>query len=153
MKNRLEKLRRKLEVAKARKDYVTAALLIKEIEEYNPVSVERERVNLYDLMKDNKDARENICYKLIEMTVAADLLYGKAMEFQEALPKGTTADYAERMKRLVKAAHDAVAFIDLYGNTAMSEHYATIVETVENKVMYFLSNVVANVVKQKIDFN
>ena len=88
---------------------------------------------------------------MIEMTVCADLLYLKAMEFQEALPPGIEGlDYIERMKRLVKDAHDAVAFIDLYGLPALSEHYAGVVEAVEEKLMYNMRNVVANTVRERI---
>lgn len=56
----------------------------------------------------------------------------------------TKIDYIERMKQLVKEAHDAVAFIDLYGIPALSEHYAAVVDAVEQKTMYNMAPVSGN---------
>ena len=138
MGNRINKLEKRLREAQQRHDYATVAKLMQELE--------REKHAVYD-----EELRHELCVKMIEMTVCADLLYGKAMEFQEAMPGDIGhVDYIERMKRLVKDAHDAVAFIDLYGIPALSEHYATVVEAVEEKLLYNMRNVVANTVREKI---
>lgn len=151
MGNRINKLEKRLHEAQQRHDYATVAKLVQELEQQKREAYADERLSLYECTKDNEGLRRELCVKMIEMTVCADLLYGKAMEFQEAMPGDIgNVDYIERMKRLVKDAHDAVAFIDLYGIPALSEHYATVVEAVEEKLMYNMRNVVANTVRERI---
>lgn len=151
MGNRINKIERRLREAQQRHDYATVAKLMQELEQEKRENYADGRLSLYECTKDDEELRHELCVKMIEMTVCADLLYGKAMEFQEAMPGDIGhVDYIERMKRLVKDAHDAVAFIDLYGIPALSEHYATVVEAVEEKLMYNMRNVVANTVREKI---
>lgn len=151
MGNRINKLEKRLREAQQRHDYATVAKLVQELEQQKREAYADERLSLYECTKDDEGLRRELCVKMIEMTVCADLLYGKAMEFQEAMPDDIgNVDYIERMKRLVKDAHDAVAFIDLYGIPALSEHYASVVEAVEEKLMYSMRNVVANTVRDKI---
>ena len=151
MGNRINKLEKRLKEAQSRRDYATVARLMQEIEQARQQEEAEERVSLYEITDGDKELRNRLCKKMIEMTVCADLLYLKAMEFQEALPKDVVKiDYIERMKRLVKDAHDAVALIDLYGLPALSEHYGEVVEVVEEKTMYNMANVVANTVRERI---
>lgn len=151
MGNRINKLEKRMKQAQERRDYATVAKLMQEIEQARQAEEAEERISLYEVTDGDKELRNRLCKKMIEMTVCADLLYLKAMEFQEALPgEVTKIDYIERMKRLVKEAHDAVAFIDLYGLPALSEHYADVVEAVEERTMYNMANVVANTVRERI---
>ena len=124
---------------------------MQELQQARQAEETEERVSLDEMTKGDAELRNRLCKKMIEMTVCADLLYLKVMEFQEALPKDVVKiDYIERMKRLVKDAHDAVAFIDLYGLPALSEHYGEVVDAVEQKTMYNMANVVANTVRERI---
>lgn len=151
MGNRINKLEKRLREAQARRDYATAACLMQELQQARQARETEERVSLNEMTMGDEELRSRLCKKMIEMTVCADLLYLKAMEFQEALPKDVVKiDYIERMKRLVKDAHDAVAFIDLYGLSALSEHYGEVVDAVEQKTMYNMANVVANTVRERI---
>ncbi len=151
MGNRINKLEKRLREAQARRDYATAACLMQELQQARQAQETEERVSLNEMTMGDEELRSRLCKKMIEMTVCADLLYLKAMEFQEALPKDVVKiDYIERMKRLVKDAHDAVAFIDLYGLPALSEHYGEVVDAVEQKTMYNMANVVANTVRERI---
>ena len=150
MGNRINKLEKRLREAQARRDYATVACL-QELQQARQAEETEERVSLNEMTMGDEELRSRLCRKMIEMAVCADLLYLKAMEFQEALPKDVVKiDYIERMKRLVKDAHDAVAFIDLYGLPALSEHYGEVVDAVEQKTMYNMANVVANTVREKI---
>lgn len=151
MGNRINKLEKRLREAQARRDYATVACLMQELQQVRQQQEAEEHVSLHEITEGDTELRNRLCKKMIEMTVCADLLYLKAMEFQEALPKDVVKiDYIERMKRLVKDAHDAVAFIDLYGIPALSEHYAAVVEAVEEKTIYNMANVVANTVRERI---
>ena len=101
MGNRINKIERRLREAQARHDYATAAKLMQELEREKQATYEDERLSLYECTKDDAELRRELCVKMIEMTVCADLLYGKAMEFQEAMPGDIGhVDYIERMKRL-----------------------------------------------------
>lgn len=151
MGNRINKLEKRLREAQARREYAKAACLMQELQQARQQQEAEEHVSLLEITGGDTELRNRLCKKMIEMTVCADLLYLKAMEFQEALPKDVVKiDYIERMKRLVKDAHDAVAFIDLYGIPALSEHYAAVVEAVEEKTIYNMANVVANTVRERI---
>lgn len=151
MGNRINKLEKRLREAQRRRDYAKAACLMQELQQARQAAEAEEHVSLLEITEGDTELRNRLCKKMIEMTVCADLLYLKAMEFQEALPKDVVKiDYIERMKRLVKDAHDAVAFIDLYGIPALSEHYAAVVEAVEEKTIYNMANVVANTVRERI---
>lgn len=151
MGNRINKLEKRMKEAQARRDYATVACLMQELQQARQQQEAEEHVSLHEITEGDTELRNRLCKKMIEMSVCADLLYLKAMEFQEALPKDVVKiDYIERMKRLVKAAHDAVAFIDLYGIPALSEHFADVVEAVEEKTIYNMANVVANTVRERI---
>lgn len=151
MGNRINKLEKRMREAQQRRDFATVARLMQELERLRRAEYAARSLTLAEATEGDAELRNGLCRKMIEMTVCADLLYLKAMEFQEALPPGIEGlDYIERMKRLVKDAHDAVAFIDLYGLPALSEHYAGVVEAVEEKLMYNMRNVVANTVRERI---
>lgn len=152
MGNRINKLEKRLHDAQANRQYGKALLLMQELEKAKALELSTERVSLFECTEGDKELRHKLCVKMIEMTVCSDLLYDKIMEFEEALPKSVVSlDYIERMKKLHKDAHDAVAFIDLYGLPALSEHYASMVEEVEEKLLYQMGNVVANIVQKRLN--
>ena len=78
-------MEKRLREAQSRRDYATVACLMQELQQARQAEETEERVSLYEITDGDNGLRSCLCRKMIEMTVCADLLYLKAMEFQEAL--------------------------------------------------------------------
>ena len=95
-----------------------------------------------------------MCTLLVRGLVYTDLCYGISIELKSQLDKYglLSVDLFDQMTNTVKNFSKIIHTIDLPGDLKLSEHYADIVEEVEDKCSYWIENIVRTAIHKRIEF-
>ena len=101
-----------------------------------------------------KDQLIEMCTLLVRGLVYSDLCYGISIEIKSQCDKYglLSIDLFDQMTATVKNFSKIIHTIDLPGDLKLSEHYADIVEEVEDKCSYWIENIIRTAIHKRIVF-
>lgn len=112
----------------------------------------KHHVTLVDAL--TKDQLIEMCTLLVRGLVYSDLCYGISIEMKSQCDKYglLSIDLFDQMTTTVKNFSKIIHTIDLPGDIKLSEHYADIVEEVEDKCSYWIENIIRTAIHKRIEF-
>ena len=112
----------------------------------------KHHVTLVDAL--TKEQLIEMCTVLVRGLVYSDLCYGISIEMKSQCDKYglLSIDLFDQMTTTVKNFSKIIHTIDLPGDIKLSEHYADIVEEVENKCSYWIENIIRTAIHKRIEF-
>ena len=112
----------------------------------------KHHVTLVDAL--TKDQLIEMCTLLVRGLVYSDLCYGISIEMKSQCDKYglLSIDLFDQMSTTVKNFSKIIHTIDLPGDLKLSEHYADIVEEVEDKCSYWIENIIRTAIHKRIEF-
>lgn len=95
-----------------------------------------------------------MCTSLVEGLVYADFCYGHSIALNSLANKYglISVDLFDEMRTTTKKYSKIIHTIDLPGDLKLSEHYADIVEEVEDKSSYWFENIIRTAIHKRIKF-
>lgn len=142
----LEKKGRQFE---AKNDYCQALKCYQEADKLRQL---KHHVTLVDAL--TKDQLIEMCTSLVEGLVYADLCYGHSIALNSLANKYglISVDLFDELRTTTKKYSKIIHTIDSPGDIKLSEHYADIVEEVEDKCKYWFENIIRTAVHKRIKF-
>lgn len=133
----------------AKNDYCQA---LKYYQEADKLRQLKHHVTLVDAL--TKDQLIEMCTLLVRGLVYSDLCYGISIEMKSQCDKYglLSIDLFDQMSTTVKNFSKIIHTIDLPGDLKLSEHYADIVEEVEDKCSYWIENIIRTAIHKRIEF-
>lgn len=133
----------------AKNDYCQALRCYQEADKLRQL---KHHVTLVDAL--TKDQLIEMCTLLVRGLVYSDLCYGISIEMKSQCDKYglLSVDLFDQMTNTVKNFSKIIHTIDLPGDLKLSEHYADIVEEVEDKCSYWIENIVRTAIHKRIEF-
>ena len=145
----LKQLEKKGRQFEAKNDYCQALRCYQEADKLRQL---KHHVTLVDSL--TKDQQIEMCTLLVRGLVYTDLCYGISIEMKSKLDKYglLSVDLFDQMTNTVKNFSKIINTIDLPGDLKLSEHYADMVEEVEDKCNYWIENIIWTVINKRIKF-
>lgn len=133
----------------AKNDYCQALRCYQEADKLRQL---KHHVTLVDAL--TKDQLIEMCTLLVRGLVYSDLCYGISIEMKSQCDKYglLSIDLFDQMSTTVKNFSKIIHTIDLPGDLKLSEHYADIVEEVEDKSSYWFENIIRTAIHKRIKF-
>lgn len=146
---KIKQLEKKGRQYETKNDYCQALLCYQEADKLRQL---KHHVTLVDAL--TKDQLIEMCTLLVRGLVYSDLCYGISIEMKSQCDKYglLSIDLFDQMTTTVKNFSKIIHTIDLPGDIKLSEHYADIVEEVEDKCSYWIENIIRTAIHKRIEF-
>lgn len=133
----------------AKNDYCQALRCYQEADKLRQL---KHHVTLVDSL--TKEQQIEMCTSLVEGLVYADLCYGHSIALNSLANKYglISVDLFDELRTTTKKYSKIIHTIDSPGDIKLSEHYADIVEEVEDKSKYWFENIIRTAVHKRIKF-
>ena len=133
----------------AKNDYCQALRCYQEADRLRQL---KHHVTLVDAL--TKDQLIEMCTSLVGGLVYADLCYGHSIALNSLANKYglLSVDLFDELRTTTKKYSKIIHTIDLPGDIKLSEHYADIVEEVEDKCSYWIENIIRTAIHKRIEF-
>lgn len=146
----IQELSKKANECARKRDFINELKYRKQIQELSGFGCER--MTMDEAL--TKEQQIEMCTLLVKGLVYADLCYAIIIALKSLANKYglLSVDLFDQMTTTVNKFSKIINTIDLPGDIKLSEHYADMVEEVEDKCNYWIENIIWTVINKRIKF-